>query len=237
MLSSKTFYTYFANFYSDYSILKKDYLLAVNNFIKSESKSPQSIIDVGSGDGIRGKEIANLLGIDAITLVENSKCMFNLSKKIHGATLINKDISSNDFKLENKYDVVTCLWNVIGHIPNFKRKRALENLASLVKDNGVIFLDVNNRYNISQYGIKSSVINIIKDLLNKKSSNGDFILTINIPKREIQTVVHIFSPKEIENLISSAGLNVEKRLIINYKSGEIKKYVWNGQLIYKLSKK
>lgn len=237
MQSSSTFYSYFAKTYSCYSSLKKEYLSAVNNFIRTESGFPKSLIDVGAGDGKRSKTLADLLYIDNITLVDNSNGMLRLLKKIPGATVIKSDISSVNFGIDNKYDVVLCLWNVIGHIPVSDRKRALTNLAYLVKDDGVIFLDVNNRYNTSQYGIKSAAINILKDCIYKKSSNGDFVLDINTPLRKIQTIVHIFSPQEIEHLISSAELTIGKRMIVNYKSGKMEKYIWNGQLIYKLLKR
>jgi len=60
------------------------------------------------------------------------------------------------------------------------------------------------------------------------------VITVN---GEIETTVHIFNPFEIEKLIKLAGLKIEKRKIINYRSGKICKTIFGGQLVYKLSKK
>lgn len=236
MLPSNTFYTYFAQSYSEYSLQKSAYLSSVNNFIKQESGHPKSLVDVGSGDGRRSREIANLLKVKNVSLIDNSAGMIALSKRILGTKIIKSDISSHNFTLGNRFDVVLCLWNVLGHICEGKRKHALMNVASLIKDDGVLYLDVNNRYNISQYGIKSATTNLVKDCIYKKSTNGDFVLSINTPSREIQTIVHIFSPQEIENLIVSAGLTIDTRKVINYESGTTEKYIWRGQLVYKLKR-
>src|SRR3989344_5803927 len=160
MYSSETFYSRFAKSYAQYATTKQAYLSSVNTFIKQEAGTVKTMVDVGSGDGKRSKEIANLLGIDNFTLIDNSDGMVNLSKNIPGATILKDDISNAEFKLENKYDVVLCLWNVLSHIVFDRRVTALKNLASLVNDKGFIFLDVNNRYNAVHYGIKATLKNI-----------------------------------------------------------------------------
>ena len=236
MYSSETFYSRFAKSYAQYATTKQAYLSSVNTFIKQEAGTVKTMVDVGSGDGKRSKEIANLLGIDNFTLIDNSDGMVNLSKNIPGATILKDDISNAEFKLENKYDVVLCLWNVLGHIVFDRRVTALKNLVSLVNDKGVIFLDVNNRYNAVHYGIKATLKNICKDILTPKISNGDFELNINTDQGQINTIVHIFNPNETKHLFKLAGLKVLKTEIINYKTGEEKSNFWSGQLIYKLAK-
>ncbi|MEK7172388.1 MAG: methyltransferase domain-containing protein, partial [Patescibacteria group bacterium] len=225
MYSSDIFYTKFASLYADYATNRVKYLSAVDSFIKNELRIPlepnSSLIDIGSGDGKRAKKIANTFGIKDITLVDNSDGMIDLIKKIEAVKSIQANIADPDFNLDKKYDIVLCLWNVLGHIPSVDgRKIALNNLAGLVKSNGLIFFDVNNRYNRSQYGLKSVLQNILKDILASKSSNGDFKLKFDTEKELLQTNVHIFNPFEIEHLIKSAGLKIIKRQIINYKTGE-----------------
>ena len=236
MYSSETFYSLFAKSYAQYATKRQAYLSSVNNFIKREAGTVKTMVDVGSGDGKRSKEIANLLGIDNFTLIDNSEGMVNLSKNIPGATILKNDISNTEFKLENKYDVVLCLWNVLGHIVFNRRVTALKNLASLVNDKGFIFLDVNNRYNAVHYGIKATLKNIYKDILIPRISNGDFELNINTDQEPINTIVHIFNPNETKRLFRSAGLKVLKTEIINYKTGDEENNFWSGQLVYKLAK-
>lgn len=236
MYSSETFYSRFSKLYAQYATTKQAYLSSINTFIKQEAGIVKTMIDVGSGDGKRSKEIANLLGIGNFTLIDNSGGMVNLSKNIPGATIFKDDISNVAFKLENKYDVVLCLWNVLGHIAFDRRVIALKNLASLINDGGFIFVDVNNRYNAVHYGIKAALKNICKDILTPKISNGDFELNINTDKGQINTIVHIFNPNEIKHLFKLAGLKIIKTEIINYKTGEVKNNFWSGQLLYKLAK-
>ncbi|MDO8658871.1 MAG: class I SAM-dependent methyltransferase [Candidatus Levybacteria bacterium] len=236
MYLSNKFYTQFAESYAQYASTKEAYLSAVNNFIKEETDIVKTMIDVGSGDGKRGKLISNFFNIKNFVILDSSEGMIDMAKNITNALVIKADISSNEFKLENKYDVVLCLWNVLGHIAVGNRKIALKNLSSLVENNGVVFLDVNNRYNVVHYGIRSVIKNLFKDVFLPKKTNGDFSLKIDVKGTQINTIVHIFNPFEIERLFKSAGFLVLKRKIIDYKTGEIKNNLWEGQLVYKLKK-
>ncbi|MFA7252243.1 MAG: class I SAM-dependent methyltransferase [Candidatus Paceibacterota bacterium] len=236
MLPSKTFYTLFAGSYTEYSHNKAEYLSAVNRFIKNESVSPKSMIDVGAGDGKRGKYIAGVLSLEGFTILDNSDGMIALAREIPGARIIQADISQPEFDIKQSYDLVLSLWNVLGHILPANRKTTLMNLASLVSPGGSIIIDVNNRYNVSHYGVWSVVKNILRDVFMSNKSNGDFKLKIKTDKGEIETIVHIFNPLEIEKLIKTAGLVVEKRKIINYDNGKDCKSFFGGQLVYKLKK-
>lgn len=236
ILSSEKFYTLFANFYRDYSHNRRDYISAVNRFIYTEVSSPKSMIDIGSGDGIRGKDIGDSLGVKRITLVDNSDGMIALAKKVQGSDVILADISDQNFQIDIKYDLVTVLWNVLGHVPLENRTTALINISKLINDGGSIFIDVNNRYNVSHYGIIAVLMNIFKDIFQPSKLNGDFTCKILTPIGEIGTIGHIFNLFEIEKLFKTADLKIEKRKIINYRSGKICKTFLGGQLVYKLSK-
>ncbi|MEI6553138.1 MAG: class I SAM-dependent methyltransferase [bacterium] len=236
--SSDVFYTQFAQTYAQYAFGKKDYITAVNRFICKESISPSNILDVGSGDGKRAKTIADAIGVKNITLVDNSEGMVLLSKKITDATVIYADITRRDFDFKKKYDLVLCLWNVFGHIATEnERIIAMKNLGNLLSDGGVLFIDVNNRYNSTHYGKFSVFRNLLKDLFLSKDKTGNFDLSFKADTGNITTKVHIFNPKEIEYLIKSAGLTVEKRIILNYKTGTVEENFWKGQLVYKIIKK
>lgn len=237
MYSSETFYTKFAQSYAEYASEKKAYILAVDNIIKEECGLAKTIVDVGAGDGKRGRRIANLLGVKNFTLIDSSDGMVAISQNIPNATVVKADISSLEFSLEEKYNVVLCLWNVLGHVPSAETRRvAFNNLKTLVGDGGVIFLDVNNRYNISQYGMKAVIRNIWRDLFFPNEGNGDFDLSFSTKAGVLKTSVHIFSPIEIEHLIKSTGFRILKRQVVDYRTGEIRKSIFGGQLVYKLSK-
>lgn len=236
-LPSKNFYTLFAESYKNYSLNRKPYIDAVNDFIRKESLSVKSMIDVGSGDGKRGRLIADIFGLARFTAVDNSDGMISELSKIEGAEVIYADISDVNFKVGKKHDLVLFLWNVLGHVSADRQKVALINLANIVEPNGVIFLDVNNRYHIKHYGLKSVVRNVAKDIFKRNKTNGDFPLLLKTEKGEIETVVHIFNPFEIRKLIKSAGLDIVKMVAVDYLNGKISRNIFGGQLVYKLKKK
>ncbi len=237
LYSSEDFYTEFTKSYEAYASNRRAFIDAVDNFVKSESALYRSIIDVGSGNGKRARRIADSIKARSLTLVDNSSIMIDLSRQINNANVLFANIASPDFTSAKKYEIVLCLWNVLGHILSAKeRNMALNNLKNLIATGGVLFLDINNRYNVSQYGIDAVLRNILKDALASKDSNGDFELTLDAGINEIRTKVHIFSPYEIERLIKSAGLKILKKQVINYSTGEKRKSIFGGQLIYKLSR-
>lgn len=233
--SSDKFYTLFSRFYHEYSSGKVKYLNSVNSFIVKESISPKSMIDVGCGDGKRARKIADVLKINQLVMIDNSDGMIELAKNNLGVTVHKNDISDPGFIIGGRYDLVTHLWNVLGHIPSNNRKTAIDNMSKLVTDNGYIYIDVNNRYNVSHYGFISVLRNILKDILKPNDTNGDFNLKVATPNGQIETLVHIFSPFEIERLIKSSGLKINERKIINYIDGKSCKTIFGGQLLYKIS--
>lgn len=237
MYSSEIFYTKFVNQYSDYSQIRYKYISAVNSFIANQAKLFSTIIDVGSGDGKRSKKIADFVKATKLTLLDNSEGMIGIARKLDGVSVIYSDIASSKIQLNGKYKIVMCLWNVLGHIStNEKRKIAMLNMKNLMDIGGIIFLDVNNRYNIAQYGLKNVIKNICRDIFLPQKTNGDFEISFNIGSDYIKTMVHIFSPFEINKLIKQAGLKVMERKIINYKTGEFCHSIFGGQLVYKISK-
>lgn len=238
-LSSSMFYTEFAKAFESYALLRKSYTEGVDRFVVDEIGAANTIVDIGSGNGKRATRLAKELGARSLTLVDNSDGMLDQIRVSKGISVIKADISDSEYQPNEKYDLVLCLWNVLGHIPSNKRKTALGNLASLLNPSGMIILDVNNRYNISQYGFVAVVRNIFRDIFSRKTTNGDFELCLgtNSESADIKTTVHLFSPAEMNRLIRSAGLQIDKRVIISYENGTRQKNVLGGQLVYKLTKR
>jgi 2-polyprenyl-3-methyl-5-hydroxy-6-metoxy-1,4-benzoquinol methylase len=237
-MESSEFYAEFSPWYREYALKRKAYLQSVDDFIKADANGKRSIIDIGAGDGTRLQKIlATMDGPVGAVAVDDSDGMIALLQKIPDLKVLKADIASPEFHPTGKYEIVLCLWNVIGHVTTEKeRMAALKHMADLLEDDGIIFLDVNNRYNVVQYGLKSVLMNIIKDIFIRNGRNGDFPLIMKAGGKEIGTVVHLFSPIEIEKLIHMAGLKMVQRWIINYETGKRVDSVWSGQLMYKLTK-
>ena len=238
-MDSSEFYAEFAPWYGAYAQTKWTYIQSVNNFIEGKIKDVLTIIDIGAGDGSRLQKI--LIGLNKsvkATAVDDSDGMVDLLKKdATGIEVFKGDIASSEFHLSGKYDAVLCLCNVLGHIADKEgRLMALKNMANLLEDNGSLFLDVNNRYNIAQYGFKSVLVNLAKDIFSPNARNGNFILNVPAGNRRISTTVHIFSPGEMEGLLRATGLKVVQRKIIHYQTGRQMNTIWSGQLAYQLAK-
>ncbi len=241
MESSDKFYTKYSRFYNSYSTGKEPFLSAVDKFVFdslcSIDKVDSSIIDIGCGNGVRGKSIADKLNIKKILGIDNSKGMIDAAQKIPGLETCLIDISDKSIEFDEKYNICLFLSNVLSHIPTEKRRLImLKNIYDFTSDDGVLFIDVNNRYNIANYGYKSVLKNIFKDIFLPHKVNGDFNLKVKIPGEIISTGVHIFSPFEIQRLLKLSGFKILDRKIVDYKTGQIRKSVFCGQLLYRLTK-
>lgn len=234
MLSSDNFYSLFAPSYGEYACKRKTYLDAVDALVSKEIPlHASSLVDMGAGDGRRALQIAASSGISDITLIDNSPGMRSLVPVEAKARLLCADITENIIDESISGDVVLCLWNVLGHIPKSGLHKALINMRAFMKENGVAFVDVNNRHNIAQYGLGAAK-NYVHDVVS--NSGGDFPLTIEAGGESVSTNVHIFSKREIETAFKNAGLVIENRVYIDYKTGVRKHTQFGGQLAYKLRK-
>jgi len=234
---SQKMYDKLAFEYRDYSHSRSVYLGAVDSVVKQYLKPNCSVIDFGSGDGVRINNIT--AGITSnLCLVENSDNMLiKIKEQFPHVLVLNQDFSDTNFETNNKYDIATCLWNVLGHLGNEQRVlTGLTNIRKSVRKNGIVILDINNRHNISQYKIKA-VKNIIKDVFTYKFANGDIKFNISINGQNIPSYVHIFNKHEIEKLIDAAGFEIKSRVYINYANGDIEKSPLFGQLCYVLTVK
>jgi len=242
MTSSIKFYNKFAPYFDHYSAKKNLYINSIDKLILNNLPTPKNkIIDIGCGDGQRGKRLLKNIKGASLLMIDNSPNMLALSNKLKTdrINVMRADISGIDAQniINDKFNIVLCLWNVLGHIPTSKKRlTALNNMRNLLTPNGRIYIDVNNRYNIIQYGLKNVIINIIKDIYKTRSENGDFNFTIKAsPHLKLNTKSHIFAPAEITNLIKQAKLNILKKISVNYSNGAIEKSILKGQLFYILN--
>lgn len=239
MFSSKNFYKHFSNSFKEYSFSKKKYLDTIDDIISDLDNKPRSIIDIGAGDGRRSLKIAKKLGVNDLILVDDCDEILSDIKEDLNIKKIIEDISDNDFykKIEKKSDLVLCLWNVLGHIETEEERiSAIKNISNLLNVNGVVYLDVNNRYNAKQYGFKNVVRNILKDLVFFNKNNGDFSFSFKEGENDIKTKVHIFNPYELDKYFKMYGLKILDKKFINYSTGEIESNIFSGQILYKLKK-
>ena len=223
--------------YRDYSWSRKFYLDTIDNIVRRYIKPDCFVIDFGSGDGVRIKNITSG-ATSNLCLVENSHNMLmKISEAYPDAVVLNQDFSGINFNTNYDYDVATCLWNVLGHLGDKQQiLTGLMNIKKSLKPNGIVILDVNNRHNVSQYGWKA-IRNIIKDMFSYKFENGDINFNISLGNKNIPSNVHIFNKHEIEKLLKESGFGIKHRFYVNYANGKIKRFPLFGQICYVLTVK
>jgi 2-polyprenyl-3-methyl-5-hydroxy-6-metoxy-1,4-benzoquinol methylase len=137
--------------------------------------------------------------------------------------------------VQAEFDVITCLWNVLGHIlPAAARIEVLRQFSRLVSPQGKIFIDVNHRYNASHYGPLPTALRFLRDRMFPDEKNGDVTVSWDMEETRCTTVGHVFTHQEFRSLSIAAGLNIEKRFVLNYATGEQRKWSFEGNLLYVL---
>jgi hypothetical protein len=133
------------------------------------------------------------------------------------------------------FDIVTCLWNVLGHIfPASNRIEVLRQFARLASPDGRIFIDVNHRYNLRHYGVVATLLRFMRDRVAPNDTNGDVLVTWDIDGTPCRTGGHVFTDAEFVLLCGAAGLAIEKRYVVDYGTGELRKASFMGNLLYVL---
>jgi len=230
------FYDQIALFYRDLSKPRENYINTVNHIVINEvtlSETPaRSMLDIGAADGVRGIQIAQQIGIQELTLLEPSQEMValinnriipqNIQQTVIQGTAESLSISIDK---NAKFDVITVLWNVLGHIPDHQsRISVLNNLKQKLSKNGKLYFDLNNRYNVSAYGKTIVFNNYMNDKNNPSKSfndNGNIFYDMHVNDKKVPAWGHVFSSQEAKTLIHESGLNLVKQYLIDYDNGKL----------------
>lgn len=226
-------YDAFASSYKSYAQGRRRYQNAINRIVISRARDAVSLLDAGAGDGSRTLEIGRRARIQRIVLVEPSRGM-----RAHCA----EGVEVWPFSIQGipemapSFEVITCLWNVLGHVQGpLERLHALMRLKRLLVPGGMLFLDVNHRYNGAAYGWGKTAVRMFHDAIFPSETNGDVIVCWNVGDRVIQTKSHLFTHAEMKGLFLSAGLKPVMRWVINYETGAQHHFPFVGQLLYQLT--
>jgi 2-polyprenyl-3-methyl-5-hydroxy-6-metoxy-1,4-benzoquinol methylase len=212
--------------YRELSERRRAYLDAVDaEILRRVPRGAGSLIDVGAGDGRRAVAIAERAGVSRVVLVEPSAGMRGLIAQ--GVEVWNQRVEAMADP-GARFDVVLCLWNVLGHVPGELRVAALRNLGSLCSAGGLIVLDVIHGYNVAECGLGV----VLRRLLSSRS--GDVPVKWRTAAGDVETVGHVFTAGEMEGLFREAGLDVVERIVLNYETGRRESWAALGNLLYVL---
>lgn len=192
-LSGKS-WDFYTNFQDEYGLrvdAQKEYLASVDDILISKIPHTNfSWLDVGTGDGSRILDLSRKLDA-CVDVVEET----DLIKRYGLASEFNFAFQG---KFENfpsfvaRYDVVSFLWNVLGHVDN--PQLVLSKAHRLLKSGGILFFDVPSMLNVD-YGFWRVVRN---SLLFSRSS---FVVK-HSPQGHL---VRFFSQSLLREFLQSAG--------------------------------
>ena len=200
----------------------------------------RSMLDVGAGDGTRSRKIATRRGISQLVLLEpsagmqgagvnNAETDVTVSARVTVRTMRAESLHS----MEGSFDVITCLWNVLGHVTSrASRTEVLRQFARLLSPRGKVFMDLSHRYNARHYGVFPTAMRFLHDRLPGGENHGDVKVTWNVDGTQCTTVGHVFTDKEVRSLCRSAGLEIEKTFSVDYTTGQLRRWNSEGHLLY-----
>jgi SAM-dependent methyltransferase len=220
LVESRLFYDHISAGFLAISNSRAEYLSAVDRLV-SIALPAGTLADLGTGDGVRLSRLTNGLEV-SITALEPAYQLYQHAKAaLPGATVLN--LSFEDFSSAEKFDCILALWNVLGHVRD--RSAFLKKVSHSLRDRGIFIFDVNNRYNIKNYGILKVIKNLSDDL-SKRAERGVFKLR----NGEIETSVYIYSLSDLRADLTEAGLVIKQLHFINYDTGRIGKSQFSGQI-------
>lgn len=225
-------YDAFAPYYQAYSETKHPYLRSIERIVALHAKGARSLLDAGSGDGVRAIRIAASVRTRELVLVEPSAAM--RSRCDPGVEVLPCRISEIPLT-PRRFDVITCLWNVLGHLHGTGERRAsLERLKALLNPSGSIFLDVYHRYNAAAYGWPKTLLRMAGDFLFPSQAKGDAVVQWRVGDREIATLGHVFTGPELQRLFDATGLAIHRRWVIHHATGAERRHPVSGHLLFEL---
>ena len=186
---------------------------------------PASLLDVGCGLGCFVKT-ARDSGWDVAATEVSEYAVNHISRK-HNIDVMQGEINSIDFK-GRKFDVVT-MWHVLEHLDD--PLKALEVVHSLLKDDGLLVIEVPNVYYLVQ---------MVKSYLKTKNAFSLFTLKNNPEPHYFH-----FSVLSLKRLLRNAGFRVTNIFVGVYGEHQngffrrLKSRIYNviTVLVYLLSKK
>jgi SAM-dependent methyltransferase len=180
-----------------------------------------ALLDIGTGTGERLQRVVSEVRPHRVAAIDESPEMAALARgNCPSAQVLAMPLAAPGLPaaLSAKFDLVTCLSNVLGHIPRAQLVPGLQQIRSLLKPGAAFVFDVNNRYNAVAYGRLSAARNVARDLL--VPSGGDFTAAYRHGDEVLHTPVHLFSPSEVARFLRKSGFEVASLSFRDYVTGQ-----------------
>ena len=227
-------YDLIATKYSALMAKRGAYLGAIEKVIISQIPGKaSSMLDIGSGDGARALRVARQSGIKDVVLLEPSAAMrAQISGDVDIWPIRAEDIADYARGHERRFDVITILWNVLGHVPHAARRDVLLQVAALLSPRGIFFIDVIHRYNIRSYGFARTALRYLHDCIAPNTTHGDVVVKWHELNSSCAAYGHVFTNREMLALTTNTGLALRERIILDYRTGSVDRFPFQGNLLY-----
>lgn len=230
-MTAESAYDRLAPHYREYSKTRAAYIDAVDRLILERAPRRCRLLDVGAGDGVRGMRLGRALDATRIVLCEPSAGMAAMCRE-QGADEVWQLPAEALPDDGGPFNLIVCLWNVLGHLPDrAARVAALAGVRRLLARDGVLFLDVNNRHNARAYGRWRVAMRRFVDHVVPDESRGDASFEWRVGGTRVAATGHLFTLRELEDILLSAGLEIVHRMAVDYRAGVVSDDLRHGQLL------
>jgi len=165
-------YSKFAKYYDKLMSDPKDKVNLIDSWIKKYHPQAKSVLEIACGTGAILNLLKNKYDVTGLDL---SKAMIEIAKKkIPSVKFHNKDMTN--FKLDQKMDIILCIFDSINHLQNFKDwQKVFNNVKTHLNENGLFIFDFNTINKFDRFGKAKNVFlnNIGKDFVIEKTSVFD----------------------------------------------------------------
>jgi len=226
-------YDRLAPHYARLSEDRRAYLARIEELVIAEIPAgSSSLLDIGAGDGARSRRIAEAAVLTNVVLLEPSAEMRRFwPTGTQGWAIRAEELNTRN----DRFDVIICLWNVLGHIfPAGQRVEVLRQCARLLSPAGRLFVDVSHRYNAVHYGLGPTILRMMRDRVLPGERNGDVTARWDLNGVSCATDGHVFTDAEFRRLSAAARLSVRRRFAVDYSSGRVRRSKYAGHLLYVL---
>ena len=225
-------YDELAPFYVEYARTRATYCGAIDRYVREWAPSATgAMLDIGSGDGGRAVRLAAALSVSRLVLSDLSPAMAGQCRAHAGAEVW--PIGAEDLPAgTGEFDLVTCLWNVLGSVANTARRvESLRRMSARLSPGGRILLDVHNRYNAATAGVGRVLARVVCDTVRPSESNGSVAVTWRVGGQLIAARGYLFTPREMSRIFDDAGLVVVRQAFVDYDTGMLRG-PWTGQMLF-----
>ena len=210
-------YNRLTNQYRRISLSRAGYLNAVDeHFLSLARDEGFDWLDIGSGDGVRALSLNRTLNKN-LSVLEPSKLLPENFRLEHPEVQIFRQ-SAENLSLKQEFDVVTMLWNVIGHVDNLEACFAA--IRDCLRPSGLLYFDANSALNIRRFGIR----NVSRNLRHRRSVKFPW------PDADSESEVEIFRQSFLRSALKATGFQT-RFLFMDYENGQLVRNQFQGSVI------